>query len=205
MLHQQQQQSTWGVVNTSIASTHAAVPQKFQSTLSSLFASLGALQGTKLTLNMPIGDFTKQVLQIPKKQSGNVMSLSRWRDTGAVTHEFLVLQATSPDGLPMYIRLDRRPVKGGRSPILLLSSATAASDSVRVAGTPPPIRTEADFLSHARCVYRPYSLRRKARLCQQTSRSSTQSCRSACSLLCTNSASCCSFSRRTRPSTIYAG
>lgn len=123
--------NSWGVVNSSVATSAALIPQAFQSTLSSLFASLGALQGSKLTLNMPIGDFTKQVLQIPRTQSGNVMSLSRWKDTGAVTHEFLVLQATTPDGVPMYIRLDRRPVKNPKKAIFLLSSATTASDSVR--------------------------------------------------------------------------
>jgi hypothetical protein len=121
--------SIWPVVNSSGSTTKATVTQSSETTAS--LGALSALKGTSHALTMSIRDFANAVLQIPKNQSGNIMSLNRWRDAGTVTHHFLVLHATSPDGLPMYIRLDRRPMKDWRNALLLSSSPTAANDSVR--------------------------------------------------------------------------
>lgn len=65
--------------------------------------------------------------------------LHRRRAVGAVTHEFLVLEAITPDGVPMYIRLDRRPLSGQRRALFLLSSAATASDSAIFATCEEPL------------------------------------------------------------------
>jgi len=82
-------------------------------------------------MNLPIPDFCSQVVKLPKSDSGKVIMLHRRRAVGTVTHEFLILEAVTPDGVPMYIRLDRRPLSGQRRALFLLSSAATASDSVR--------------------------------------------------------------------------
>lgn len=90
-----------------------------------------AMRGSKATMNIPIADFCSQIVKLPRAESGKVIMLTRRRVLGAVTHEFLMLEAVTPEGVPMYIRLDRRPLSGQRRALFLLSSAATASDSVR--------------------------------------------------------------------------
>ena len=93
--------------------------------------SVTTMRGLRTTMKLPIPDFCSQVVKLPKYGSGKVIMLHRRRAVGAVTHEFLILEAITPDGVPMYIRLDRRPLSGQRRALFLLSSAATASDSVR--------------------------------------------------------------------------
>ena len=114
-----------------MAATASAIPKAFDTSITSLFASMKAMRGSRATMNLPILDFCSQVVKIPKSESGKVIMLIRRRALGAVTHEFLILEAVTPEGVPMYIRLDRRPLSGQRRALFLLSSAATASDSVR--------------------------------------------------------------------------
>lgn len=86
----------------------SATPESSESFSSTLFEAVRALED-QMTLNMSCSDFYAHFSEIPRAESGTILKLTRRRGLGSIPHDFLILEAMSPDGTPLWIRLEQRP------------------------------------------------------------------------------------------------